>query len=534
MLQRELTREQVIQVGEQILAHIEGHIIERGYNYFSDGVVFNTRVEKGTLLTSDVQGGEVYHVSLDLDAVQNSTCSCPYSRLCKHIAATFFQMYSVFENPRHYLTRSQKPRRVQFSKSMLTPAFKNRSHLVGASDGHPVQSSLTANSPVRDWWTFFESWTRNLSSAMETYRASTELFSSYENVLGVAATWPSDRAQLFTIHANLFHLLTLQEFVKKYRQSFWYLDLTQTAERLLEQLEASLFYADISALRENHSEALLETLYIVKKMKKDEAPSLYWSFAYHMMWWYLLCDDGWIQQETEELDQLISDSETKTTVQDKYLMLRAHFYVMARNDEAALRIWLKNRQLTLPFYLTYLKAFARNNEWKRFLFWVESLEQLVGEAEAPHYRLVTAIWLEAMEQTGQLADSGAMLKRFLPNSFQEYAAYLYENKLFKQWIDLQMSYQVPLADISATQAKEIEESHPSLLFPLYLREVNRLINERNRPAYKEAIKLLKKVRSTYSKANEDARFERYVDQLSAKYNRLRAFQEELRRGNLNL
>ncbi|MFP3416289.1 hypothetical protein SB773_33140, partial [Bacillus sp. SIMBA_074] len=84
-----------------------------------------------------------------------------------------------------------------------------------------------------------------------------------------------------------------------------------------------------------------------------------------------------------------------------------------------------------------------------------------------------------------------------------------------------MSYQVPLSDISAAQAKEIEESHPSLLFPLYLREVNRLINERNRPAYKEAIKLLKKVRSTYSKANEDARFERYVDQLSAKYNRLR-------------
>ncbi|WP_312108360.1 SWIM zinc finger family protein [Brevibacillus reuszeri] len=534
MLQRELTRDQANQVGEQILAQIEGHIIERGYHYFSDGVVFNTRVEKGTILLSDVQGSAVYHVALDLDAVQNSTCSCPYSRLCKHIAATFFQMYSVFENPRHFLARAQKPRRVQFSKAMLTPAYKNGSQLIAGSEAHAVQSSLTATSTVRDWWAFFESWTRNLSAAMETYRASTELFSSYQNVLGVAASWPSDRAQLFAIHANLFHLLTLQEFVKKYRQSFWYLDLTQTAERLLEQLEASLYYADLAGLRQNHAEAVKETLLIVKRMKSDDSSSLYWSFAYHMMWWYLLHDQSWVLDETSELDQLIHNPETKANEKERYLLLRALFYVMEHNDEAALRIWLPNRQLTLSFYLTYLKSFARENDWPRFLFWMEWLEQLVGQAETGQYRLVTAIWLEAMEQTEQLTESGAMLKRFLPNSFHEYATYLYENKRYKQWIDLHMSYQVPLSDITAAQAKEIEDSVPALLFPLYLREVNRLINERNRPAYKEAIKLLKKVRSAYSKANEEARFERYVDQLSAKYNRLRAFQEELRRGNLNL
>lgn len=91
MLQRELTREQAIQVGEQILIAVEGHIIERGYTYFSDGVVFNTRVEQGQYLTSDVQGSEAYHVRLDLESVQNSTCTCPYSRICKHIAATFFR-----------------------------------------------------------------------------------------------------------------------------------------------------------------------------------------------------------------------------------------------------------------------------------------------------------------------------------------------------------------------------------------------------------------------------------------------------------
>lgn len=91
MLQRELTREQAIAVAEQVLQHVEGTIIERGYSYFSDGVVFNTRVENNRTLCSDVQGSQVYHVRLDLEEVQGSSCTCPYTRLCKHIAATFFK-----------------------------------------------------------------------------------------------------------------------------------------------------------------------------------------------------------------------------------------------------------------------------------------------------------------------------------------------------------------------------------------------------------------------------------------------------------
>lgn len=137
-------------------------------------------------------------------------------------------------------------------------------------------------------------------------------------------------------------------------------------------------------------------------------------------------------------------------------------------------------------------------------------------------------------QLGRSSECGAKLKQFLPSSYHEYAAYLYEARQFKQWIDLQMSFQVPLVEISIVQLKEIEDTEPTLLFPFYLREVNRLIAERNRTAYKEAIKLMKKVRMIYNRARQDACWERYVDQLSAKHNRLRAFQEELRRGNFNL
>lgn len=533
MLQRELTREQAVQAGEQLLDFAEGSVMERGYSYFSDGVVFNTRVEKGTLLASDVQGSQVYHVVLDLEDVQNSTCTCPYTRLCKHIAATFFQMYSVFENPRHYLSRAQQPRRARFSPAMLVPAYKNLT-LPGPQEGAAVQSPLKPDSPASDWWSFFESWTRNLPSAMETYRASSELLSSYQNVLGVAAAWSPERAQLFTVHANVFHLLKLQEFVKTNRQSYWFQDLSQTAERLLEQLEGTLFYMDVDRLRDQHPELLEQTLEIVKKMKTTESSALYWTFAYQLLWWSLLQAHDWISAEIKELDRLIEDPSHSASSREVYQLLRAHFFVMEGKDDAAIQIWSSNNRLTLSFYLPYLKMFARNENWLRFLAWTDALHSLIGQADPQNYQLVAAIWQEAMERVGRGDECGGMLKQFLPSSFHEYASYLYEQKQFRQWMDLQMSYQVPVTEVLAASLKELEETQPALIFPLYVREVNRLIAERNRPAYKEAIKLLKRIRTAYSRANQEARWERYVDQLGAKHNRLRAFQEELRRGNLYL
>jgi hypothetical protein len=534
MLQRELTREQAVRAGEQLLVFAEGPIIERGYSYFSDGVVFNTRVEKETLLTSDVQGTQVYHVVLDLEDVQNSTCTCPYSRLCKHIAATFFQMYSVFENPRQYLSRAQQPRRARFSPAMLVPTFRNSNQVTAQEGTAAVQSPLTPDSPVRDWWTFLESWTRNLPSAMETYRASSELMSSYQNVLSVAAGWSTARAQLFTVHAIVFHLLKLQEFVKTNRQSYWFQDLSQTAERLVEQLEGTLFYLDVEELHAKHRDLLEETMQIVKKMKETESTALYWTFAYQLLWWHLLQVPEWIQTEVEDLERLLHHSSATPSEQEIYKLLRAHFYVMAGKDEAAKETWNANSRLTLSFYLPYLKMFARNEEWQRFLTWTDWLQSLIGQADPQNYQLVMAIWQEAMERVGRASECGESLKLFLPSSFHEYSSYLFDQQQFRQWIDLQMSYHVPLTEVLATPFKEVEDRQPSLLFPLYVREINRLIGERNRPAYKEAIKLLKKARAAFSKADQEARWVQFVEQLSTKHNRLRAFQEELRRGNLNL
>lgn len=535
MLQRELTRDQAIQTGEQILEVLEGQILERGYTYFSNGVVFNTRVEDEILLKSDVQGTQVYHVSLNLQIVQESTCTCPYSRLCKHIAATFFQMYSVFENPRHLLARSQQPRTLKYSPALLVPPFKNGiQYLTGSHTDSWRDGLLDSSTSVAEWWRFFENWTRNLPSAMESFRASSELFSSYENLLGIAVSWPPRRASLFAMHATLFHLNLLQEFVLAKRHSHWSVELSQSAERLLSTLEGLLYYWDPSHLNEGDQKALIETKQLLSEWKDKDALSVFEMLAYQLLWWNLLQAPAWVQQETNEIDQRIADPTTTPTEMEKYRMLQALFLVMDGKDQDALAIWLTSKQLPLAFYLPFLKSFAREQDWVRLLEWTHRLERLIGTAENGQYRLVTAIWREAMKQMGREQECGTKLRAFLPGSFSEYAAFLFDHQQYREWLDLQLSYRTPFPELQVWNMKAIEEMNPTLLLPLFLSEVNRLIDERNRPAYKEAIKLLKKVRSLYSKLNQEMRWNSYLELLSAKHNRLRAFQEELRRGNLNV
>lgn len=516
------------------MAILEQPILEKGYTYFSDGAVFNTRVEQGRYLTSNVQGSSVYEVSLDLEDVQNSTCSCPYSHCCKHIAATFFQMYSVFDNPRHFLAQARQPRLPVFTPSMLIPAHRDLLKRMSEDRAAPpAVSSLRPESGIDEWWAFMESWTRNLPAAMEQHRASAELMTSFHNLLQFALHWNLQRARLFSIHAILFHLRKLEVFVANQRHSHWSQDLAQTAEKLLEHLEGGLFAADAKLIQKDFAEEWEATIRTASRLKRETPGSLFSAYAYRMIWWEMDPQTSWIQTEIAELEQELQDPVLPPEQHEMYRLLRAHFFVQEGNDRAALDIWLSIPRIPLSFYLYYIKSFARDGEWERVLLWTKALERLIATAPPADYRFVIAIWQEAMKNQGRAEECGPMLRNFLPASFHEYATYLEEKGENRRWIDLHLSYHIPFAELPSSRVKMLEESEPGLLFPVYLQEINRLILKRTRPSYQEAIKHMKKVRTLYLKADKEHEWNLYVKRLTEKYIRLRAFQEEVRRGNLS-
>ncbi len=125
-----------------------------------------------------------------------------------------------------------------------------------------------------------------------------------------------------------------------------------------------------------------------------------------------------------------------------------------------------------------------------------------------------------------------MLRETIPYSLIPYSHYLYEKKEYKKWVELQVAERVNVLFEWPQQTKEIQKENPEVLLPLYHQQVIQLIGGKNRSAYRDAVRYLKKLRTIYKKLKRVPAWESYIAYLSETYKRLRAFQEELRKGKL--
>ncbi len=95
---------------------------------------------------------------------------------------------------------------------------------------------------------------------------------------------------------------------------------------------------------------------------------------------------------------------------------------------------------------------------------------------------------------------------------------------------MQLANRVSPNDLYSVDLQSVEKQNPALVLPLYHQAVERCIAGKNRTAYKSATKLLKKLNNLYKKLDRLNDWEDYIYRLAVKYSRLRALQEELRKG----
>src|SRR5262249_27706859 len=76
-------------------------------------------------------------------------------------------------------------------------------------------------------------------------------------------------------------------------------------------------------------------------------------------------------------------------------------------------------------------------------------------------------------------------------------------------------------------AKAAEETRPEVAIEIYRKQAEKTIEHRDRTAYAEACKFLKKVGELMTRQNQGDEFRQYVAGLAEKYRALRALQEEM-------
>lgn len=529
-----LQKEQLVSLQLGMIKHIQAKVLQRGWKYFQDGKVSLVSVQPDHV-AAEVKGRIEYHVVLHLEQFDKSSCSCTYTHYCQHMSAVFFHIYAEYEKrPELFLHQHQQ---LRLKKQQA------RTKRMQSREKRPLEESYASQAEPVSAFDSVQQWHAYLAKRFKNYFTSSfqQVEGFYtavtEDVLPQSERWPSLPKAFFHLHVLLFVLQQMEAYYLSLRQSYMPTHVEQGSQFVFDRCIKAYIrwireHKDLPA--DNELYPFMEnTLEFLHEQAFDQTVSLdFWMNLYRWLWWEGLGGEVWREKEKIWIER-VSRNGTKQMMR-KYHLAVIHFHIMEGSDLKAMKELGQWNDLQLSNSLFYLKRFQEEQQWSRLLDWLNYLfpyvEQRRHKAELNRY---CKLWAQLVRHHSPAKeDWNRVMVALLPYSYAYLSDYLLHRTCYVQWIDLQL-----LMDYSPLQAdhltvKAIETSQPELLLPWYHREIETLITQKKREAYRNAIGLLKKIKRIYIQLAQHARWELYVIQLTDKYARLRAFQEELRKEQL--
>ncbi|WP_051250955.1 hypothetical protein [Paenibacillus harenae] len=213
---------------------------------------------------------------------------------------------------------------------------------------------------------------------------------------------------------------------------------------------------------------------------------------------------------------------------------RMHFY-LSRDRDA----WSCLADLNASFpisdsdVLYFYDRLQNDRQWQRLAEWLTETA-LLFEGRGYHQLIKYARCWEAVVLQMPTAEARMLetLALLLPHSSRIYEEKLLAYNKWQQWMDYQLSAGSEPLQFRAPVFVPFEKHAPELLLPYYHQAVERSILLKNRDGYKAAVKLLKRLARLYKKMKRETSWESFITELASRNSRLRALQEELRKGKL--
>lgn len=279
--------------------------------------------------------------------------------------------------------------------------------------------------------------------------------------------------------------------------------------------------------------------YLRKQMLTETGTKLYFAEPYFWLWHHSISP-----YQTDNhlyLDELRKLQAAKTELGQalsRYSWMTAqawmHFFLRQDTEAHAALIELNNRihlQPTDVFLL--LQALENTGEWERLAVWLNKLTPLMEKERQLTLNSFYRYWDAVIEHLPALQEQmWEPIIRSLPYTESIYEEKLLRYEKWQQWMDYQLSTGTEPLSYRVSVLAPIEKHAPELLLPFYHQAAERYVLLRNRDGYKTAVKLLKRLAKLYKKMKDEERWEAYIDAFSTRHSRLRALQEELRKGKL--
>ncbi|TBL72666.1 SWIM zinc finger family protein [Paenibacillus thalictri] len=527
MLRLQIPKNRMNYLIDGLQAHYDAAQVENGWDLFHKGKISGVELY-GVEIHALVRESRAYDVIIDLEDFKKSECSCPDEGWCAHIPATVFALYVPYGRPELLL---------QHLKKELLVKAKQQQARTGGPRGDKKQDQVVApaeNKPPSSWHRYFD---QQFYGFSVTHQSSIEAFyqTAQETLGKLAEQWPDPLLQLYRLHVVLFIMRKTEQFFldskSSYLSHYHESGCKAVAKLCLDQSLELLPELPIEQLLKQYNGYVKETAAMLSEhMLQSKDTPLDWLTVYRQFWWRAAEQKTWIQEELKHLRTEAEKSNVTPRKKDILLLAMAHFAVIRGDDQAAM-LQLQELKVREPrdFFL-YLYRFERMGEWERMLSLLRWLTPAMQRAGQDDFGVYCGYWTEAMQHQSSDEEWVAVMETLLPRTYYYYTAYLLQTSRFKHWVDLQISNRISPANLYAAELKAVEAHDPALLLPLYTQAVERCIVEKNRTSYATAVKLLKKLNGFYKQIGAPQRWDEYMAGLSAKYSRLRAFQEELKKG----
>ncbi|WP_211748794.1 SWIM zinc finger family protein [Paenibacillus sp. Marseille-Q4541] len=535
--------------------------IKRGFEQYKQERAHLIKISNPEHIKGFVEGNdeERYQVTLNLDTLSDSHCTCPVPSYCKHMIAVLLAYVSQYGRSVHAMVNANsaatfkqpdKPAHLTNparSSGQQTSSSEPQNRVRKTNTAEQLQLQELANKlpsmPIQDWHAFFKLCTSSVGSGSPNVQYAKEALASIYNQQPELSPVLD---QLYKLHALLF---VLDKLVRPLQNSEMHRNIfigyhTQVAaddvqEEIIRILTEPLMIRDEPELWSRVSET---SDYLRSRMLVESSNLRYFSVAYDSLWLH------WIHPNLkdksmyeEELEQLLSaEDELKTSLAKlPWWLAQSQIHFFLDQDQPALELLQQaNQKGIIPperFFL-FLQILSSKGQWSRLQDWLLAIgPMMLSRPREQHIQEYVNLWEQVIQHSSSSDSEQHLwnsLIHMLPFSRKIYEETLLAHSKWQQWMDYQLSSGTEPLDFRVSVLKPIEKNAPELLLPFYHQGVERYILLKNRDSYKAAVKLLKRLSKLYLKMKQETRWEQFITTFANRHSRLRALQEELRKGKL--
>ncbi|MHA7964796.1 SWIM zinc finger family protein [Paenibacillus sp. CAU 1782] len=522
--------------------HLSLPDLKRGWTVYIEGNVDQVKEVVHNTITGIVRGDDLCAVVMDFDNFRYISCTCPYDGYCMHMAAVFFQCLAQNEG-------EQEAKQSYFRMMGISAA----SALVAAGDGsnrgndetfkmeqtiqHPEKGG---EAPAHSLLSWFNEMDEMYGDTWQKCRHSLHALQPVLSGLkGVSKNWDKPMLRLHWIASIVFvmeqaerAINTVDSFSRYYHE----MSFLRMAEPWIEHAYGLIAEIDAPGLEGEELSILNDlTAYVRRRAFLDEKQLFEWLQLYMAICENLSVNEAWFRHELSYLtDRLDGIEEDEQGSGDRLHAAAGMMHYFAQDDRKAIQHFRqcsfeRNQRLIYPCVGARINEenWELAEEWMVYLF-----DSLKGVRSARNIGPFMTLCRYGDAARPDLPQWNQYMMELLPYSYSDLSEHWIEMKRFRDWADLQMLMGVKPEDHNAATLRDVGKADPQCLIPLYHQSIEAAIQSRNRQSYRMAVKHLKKLEKLYKAVKEGSRFETYLSRLVAKYQRLRALQEELWRGKL--